>query len=350
MTGAVFSVAAFVLGAVVGSFLNAVIHRLPRGLRLDRPRRSFCPLCSRTIPWHENIPLVSWLWLRGRCAGCGGGISGRYFLVELLTALLFLAAARSFSPTAAVAAVILLSLLVAATFIDLEHLIIPDSITLGGAAAGLACAVLLPGLHPGEAWWERLGGALLGAAVGFGVLYAVVEVGRLVFGRQRHLVEPPEPFRLETDPQGVVRLCVGEEALDLSEVFPRPSDVLVLELRDGLRKLRLRPTGWEDDGRLVPYSERLPDAGEVAVLVVPREAMGFGDVKFMATIGAFLGWGGALFAIAAGSMIGAVFGVAALLSGKLDVSGRIPFGPYLAAGAALWLFYGPQLASWYGLR
>src|SRR5262245_9911904 len=86
-----FSFLAFILGAAVGSFLNVCIYRLPRDLSVNRPRRSFCPACRQEIRWYHNIPLISWLLLRGRCANCGNKIAFRYFAVELLTALLFLA-------------------------------------------------------------------------------------------------------------------------------------------------------------------------------------------------------------------------------------------------------------------
>ena len=85
-----FALVAFLLGAAIGSFLNVGIYRLPRDISIKEPRRSFCPTCKTQIPWRQNIPLVSWLLLRGRCANCGARIAFRYFGVELLTALLFL--------------------------------------------------------------------------------------------------------------------------------------------------------------------------------------------------------------------------------------------------------------------
>ena len=92
----ILHVMVFLLGAGIGSFLNVVIYRLPLGMSLDNPRRSFCPSCKKQIPWYLNIPLLSWLMLRGKCANCKATISVRYFLVELLVSLLFYAAFLAF--------------------------------------------------------------------------------------------------------------------------------------------------------------------------------------------------------------------------------------------------------------
>src|SRR6187455_467110 len=132
-----FATFAFVLGAVVGSFLNVCIYRMPLGLSVNEPKRSFCPSCKKQIPWHQNLPLLSWLSLRGRCANCGARIAFRYFAVELLTALMFLAVWLWFPWQIAIAYWVLVSLLIAATFIDFEHFIIPDEITVGGVAVGV---------------------------------------------------------------------------------------------------------------------------------------------------------------------------------------------------------------------
>ena len=125
---AVFSA---VLGAITGSFLNACIHRMPRGIGLSDPKRSFCPSCSKLIPWYENIPVVSWSMLWGKCSGCGSQISARYVLVEILTAACFVGLWSRYGLPLAPAYWVFLSLLIAATFIDIEHFIIPDEITLG---------------------------------------------------------------------------------------------------------------------------------------------------------------------------------------------------------------------------
>lgn len=168
-------------GLVVGSFLNVVVWRLPRGESLSRPP-SHCPRCARAIRWFENIPVFSWLMLRGRCRGCREPISFRYPLVELFTGLLFVAAWHSWHehlPTAAVVAAALAAL-VAISFIDWEHKIIPDAISKPGLVLGLVAAIwtrfpmrpasLFGGLPP---WLDRLSLALAGAAMGAGILLAI---------------------------------------------------------------------------------------------------------------------------------------------------------------------------------
>ena len=139
----------FVFGSVVGSFLNVCIYRLPRGESVVHPA-SHCPHCGYSIPWHLNIPLVTWLWLRARCAHCGRPISIRYFLVELLTGTVFALCWLRFGPAWAGQAMVyclFIAGLIAATFIDFEHFIIPDEITVGGMVAGFLLAFFVPGTH-----------------------------------------------------------------------------------------------------------------------------------------------------------------------------------------------------------
>ena len=348
MSGPWASAAVFVFGLICGSFLNAVVHRLPRGIGLGHPKRSFCPQCGRSLPWYENIPVASWLWLRGRCAGCGRCIPARYPLVELLTAGLFLWLWSSFPPPVAVAYMILAGILVAGTFIDLEHMILPDSLTLGGAAAGVVLSMLVTGLQPGGDWEAGLRSSLFGAGVGFAVLFAVVELGKLAFGRKRLELQPAEAFVLQAREKGPC-LRLGEDDWDLAEIFYRPTDVLELHTDRG-EVLLLGPDGVRRGGVACDYAAADGWSGVASAVVVPREAMGFGDVKFMLTLGAFLGWPGALFSIAAGSVVGAVAGVVLLATGRLEAAGRIPFGPYLAAGALLWIAVGPAVAGWLWLR
>lgn len=350
-------IAVGLLGLITGSFLNAVIHRLPLGISLLNPRRSFCPSCNKSIPWHENLPVASWVLLRGRCSGCAMPIALRYPLVELLAGALYLLAWGRFGLPLAPVFWIFLSLLVAATFIDFDHLIIPDEITLGGTAAGVLCATLLPGLLGEAVWWQGLLRSLLGAACGYCVLWGVVELGKLAFGRRKLCPDQAMAFEIsgsEEDPE----LLLGEERLPLAEFFYRENDLIEAEassleingellgsglltvshsvLRHGEREWPLRGLG-----------DLMPIRASVTEIVLPREAMGFGDVKFLACIGAFLGWQGVFFSLFAGSVIGAVIGVATMALTRGRSGGRIPFGPYLALGGFLWVLAGPELLAFY---
>jgi len=144
-----WSVVFFFLGSIVGSFLNVCIYRMPLGQSIVSPP-SHCPHCNYSIPWYFNIPLVTWLYLRGKCKNCGAPISVRYFLVELLTGITFLGCWLAFGSQSAALAftyAFFLAGLIVATFIDFEHFIIPDEITIGGMLAGLVCSFLVPQLH-----------------------------------------------------------------------------------------------------------------------------------------------------------------------------------------------------------
>lgn len=354
-----FQVFAFILGAIVGSFLNVVIYRLPAGLSVNEPRRSFCPHCKAQIPWHQNIPLFSWLLLRGKCAKCGAPIAFRYFAVELLTGLLFL---WIWNRTLALDAVtlalplwVLVGLLVSATFIDFDHFIIPDELTIGGAVAGLVFSFAFPGLMGEVSHWKALLWSAAGAAAGYFLLWGVVEAGKLAFGKKRHTFDPPAEFRWTRQGEDA-EFVVGDEKMRWSEVFSRESDQLILEAEgadvDGAAVEGQGPLRFFYNRLVLPGRELMLDtlgtiSGKVRALVVPREAMGFGDVKFIACIGAFLGWKAVLFTVAAASAVGALAGVALILVGRRDASGRIPFGPYLALGALLWIAAGPEWVTWY---
>ncbi len=351
------------LGLITGSFLNAVIHRLPLGISLLQPRRSFCPGCGRTIPWHENLPVASWVLLRGRCSGCAMPIAVRYPLVEILGAGLYLLAWGRFGLPLAPVYWLFLSLLVAATFIDFDHLIIPDEITLGGTAAGLLCSAALPGLMEAGHWWEGLLLSAAGAATGYFLLWGVVELGKVAFGRRT--ITPEEALEVEVTGSGSdLLLRIGGEDVPMTEFFYRESDrveatVEWLEI-DGERHAGGTLTiGWDSlclkgpegapdrQWAIGTLEEAMPVRARATRLILPREAMGFGDVKFLACIGAFLGWKGVLFAVFAGSVIGALIGTITLLSTRGRHGGRIPFGPYLALGASLWLLAGPELLDLY---
>lgn len=352
-----FSAVAFVLGTVVGSFLNVCIYRLPLDLSINTPRRSFCPFCKQPIPWQQNVPLLSWLFLRGRCAHCGSQIAFRYFAVELLTGLLFLAIWRVFSWDIALAYWILVSLLVVATFIDFEHFIIPDEVTLGGVAAGALASLVLPALMNVEQRWVAFGISIASAALGYALLWIVLEAGKLAFGKKKIRLAEPAPFNW-TRAGDDAEFVVGEDRGMWSDYFAREKDLLLLHCDEAeidgraLGKITLR---FHYDRVLLGDEEIALDAtgkisGIVRELQIPREAMGRGDLKFLAAIGAFLGWRAVLFSVFAGSLLGSIVGILTLLIGKRVWSAKLPFGPYLALGALGWMFCGDALVAWYLLQ
>jgi leader peptidase (prepilin peptidase)/N-methyltransferase len=343
-----WSLVFFVFGCIVGSFLNVCIHRLPLGMSIVTPP-SHCPHCKYSIPWWLNIPLVTWLVLRGRCKNCGAPISPRYFVVELLTGIGFLACWLEFGdrlhpypsmPLALVYAVLLAGL-ICAMFIDFEHFIIPDEITFGGVAAGLLASFFLPQLQNAHTHGAGILWGAVGALAGAGIVYAFSRLGKLLFGRQR-LKWP-----------GVSKIVFTETCLHLpgkeisyDEIFYRKTDAIVLQARTA----ELIDRGYEDvtiklsPGALTIGGEKLnPDdvphlEAESREIILPREAMGLGDVKFMAAIGAFIGWPGVVFSLFASAMVGLAVYVPLILLKRREWSSRMPYGPYIAMAAAIWVF------------
>jgi len=165
-----------VLGLCIGSFLNVVIARLPHDESVVRPR-SKCPKCGHQLPWYENIPIFSWLLLRGKCSSCKAPISPRYILVELITGTLFVAATGRFGfDWPLVSALTFFTFLIPLIFIDAEHWLLPFELTLPAIAAGLLLAI-----PQGEA---ALAAALIGAAVAFLAFRVIEFFGWLVTGRE----------------------------------------------------------------------------------------------------------------------------------------------------------------------
>ncbi len=347
-----WSVVFFVFGCIVGSFLNVCIHRLPLEQSVVSPP-SHCPHCKYSIPWYLNIPLVTWLYLGGKCRNCGAPISIRYFLVELLTGIVFLICWLVFGHQSAGLALVyclFLAGLIVATFVDIEHLIIPDEITVGGSVAGVVCSLLVPALQGEQYLQGAVQKSIFGLVFGAGLIYAIVRGGKLVFGRQK-LSFPPDTKIVFTE----TALYLPEGPVPYEEVFYRSSDTIVVqartvELADRCYKdvrVRLRPERLEigtetfnpDD---VPHMETVSEE-----IVLPREAMGLGDVKFMAAIGAFLGWQAVLFALMISSLIGSIFGVSMIAMRKQTWSGRLYFGPFLALAAAIWVFGGRRFVHWW---
>ena len=272
---------AFVIGLVVGSFLNVCIYRLPRGENIVSPG-SHCPSCLNPIKAWDNIPLLSFLLLKGRCRSCGAPISWRYPLVEGLTGIFFLLILYKFGlGFRSLLYLAFLSALVVVAFIDLEHQIIPHVITLPGIPVGLLSSLILR--EP--VFFDSLAGALVGA----GLLYFIAIYGELL---------------------------------------------------------------------------------------LKKEAMGGGDVNLVAMVGAFLGWKKMLLTVFLGCLFGSVIGIGIILKRRKNTehraqsteyraqsteyrtqntehrtrtmeSTRIPFGPFLALGAAVSLFWGNDLIRWY---
>ena len=338
-----WSVTFFLFGTMVGSFLNVCIHRMPIGESIVSPP-SHCPHCRYSIPWFLNIPLATWLYLRGQCANCGAPISMRYFLVELLTGLMFLGCWLTFGHQSAWLALVycvLLAGFIVATFIDFAHFIIPDEITIGGMVVGFICSFAVPALHGQTSPAPSLGASLWGMLAGGGVIYAILRAGKLALGRRK--VELPAGSKVIFTESALV---LPTEAIPYEELFYRESDTVKfeaerVELCDrcyGAVTVRVRPSlliiGEEEiDPETVPHLE-----ATTGLVVLPREAMGLGDVKFMAAIGAFLGWQGVLFSLMASSFLGATVGVTLIALKRRDRSSLIPYGPYIALAATIWVF------------
>ena len=247
-----FYILFFIFGAVVGSFLNVCICRLPKNESIVFPP-SHCPACDYRIPWYDNVPILSYLLLRGKCRSCKVRISIQYPLVELVNALLTLSLFMRFGPTFLFAVYFLFcSAMVVITFIDLEHQIIPDVISLPGIVAGFIFSCFIP-----QIGWLN---SLIGILVGGGSLWLVA-------------------------------------------------------------------TGYE--------------------LLTKKEGMGGGDIKLLAMMGAFFGWKAIPFIIFVSSLVGSVIGITVMLMQKKDAKLAIPFGPFLALGAVLYIFFGRQLIHWY---
>jgi leader peptidase (prepilin peptidase) / N-methyltransferase len=243
----------FLFGLALGSFLNVCIYRIPLKKSIIYPPSS-CPQCNARIRFYDNIPLLSYILLLGKCRSCRHPIAIRYPTVELITGLLSLALFIRYglSPQYFLFLFFMAALIVI-SFIDLDHQIIPDVISLPGILLGLTFA-LLQWTH--ISWIE----SIIGAAAGGGFLY------------------------------------------------------LIAVLFERLTK---------------------------------REGMGFGDVKLLAMIGAWMGWRTLPFIILISSLVGTIIGGGALLVSRRGLRVKIPFGPFLALGALMYFFFGNELAAWY---
>lgn len=242
----------FAFGAIIGSFLNVCIARLPDGRSIVRPP-SHCPKCQSFLAWYDNVPILSYLVLAGRCRTCRVHISVIYPAVEVLTGALAVALFLRLGPTLACAGYFAFAAaLVVITFIDLDRQLIPDVISLPGIVAGLAFSLVSPLVTPLD--------AALGVLAGGGTLLAVAWLYKTFRG---------------------------------------------------------------------------------------QEGMGGGDIKLLAMIGAFLGWQSIFVTLFVGSVIGSIIGVVLMLYQRADTKLAIPFGPFLAGGALVYLFWGDRILAFY---
>jgi leader peptidase (prepilin peptidase)/N-methyltransferase len=358
-------ISSFVLGACVGSFLNVAIYRLPRGLSVNEPKRSFCPGCNKEIPWFRNIPLVTWLLQRGKCAECKGSIPFRYFAVELLTACLFLLMWMTFpqNPGEALFYMVLMALLVVVVFVDAELMLIPLQVTWLGAGLGLVAAVLVQ--HhlylDGEAhgWKDGLWMSVKGLLAGFGGLWAVVILGKLAFGKKNlafeeavdWMLREPDENADENDPAQQLCFIIDGEAHGWGDLFYRDSDQLIIEGSgfrvDGkkvqAKSLVIKGDRVELEGETLMIEELQSLEGKASQVTIPREAMGMGDVYLMGMLGCCLGWQSVIFTVFAACL----FSILLAILGRLGFGQRLPFGPSLAFGATCWIFWGWQAWGWY---
>jgi leader peptidase (prepilin peptidase)/N-methyltransferase len=269
-----------VLGAIIGSFLNVVIHRLPREQSIVFPT-SKCPKCNSDIKAYDNIPVISYLILRGRCRSCGVGISPRYPAVEALTGLLFAAVTWHDGLSFALAFDIAFAAsMIALLFIDAEHMILPNAITYPGIIFALLTRVLVPYLA-GPAHFDDL-------------------------------------------PQ-------------LMTSFPALPVWVVSLIGAGLGALAGGGLLW-----LMGFMwEKLRGI----------EAMGFGDVKMMLMVGAFLGWRLTFLTILIASLTGSLAGIAVMFRrGQRNLQMMLPFGIFLGIGSLLSLLFGPRIIAWYAAQ
>jgi leader peptidase (prepilin peptidase)/N-methyltransferase len=281
-----------------------------------------------------------------------------------VTAFLFLLTALWFREEAwrVIPMWIFVALCMAATYIDIDHMIIPDQITIGGTVAGVVCSFVFPWMIvPLAPRWVNGLHSIGGAALGLGLVWVVVHLGKLAFGRLRYASKEPSRWEIaqpEGEPEPIIQLA--EDRHLWTDVFFRKSDRLRMtcqscalnheELGPGELVLsedtvRFTPAGGATSTRALEDVQHM--AGTMTKAVVPREAMGLGDVKFMGMVGAFLGWKGIFFTLFSASIIGSIVSVAMIAVQRREWAARLPFGPYLAIGAVAWVFFGPRLLEWY---
>jgi leader peptidase (prepilin peptidase)/N-methyltransferase len=348
----VFSI---LIGLALGSFFGCCVYRIPREISLLKPAFSYCPTCQKSIAWYYNIPVFGWLWLRGRCHECGERISARYFLIEAITAVFFTIAFCRFGFPLAIPIWVFGSLLILTTFIDIEFFLIPDLLSKPAIVVGIGFSLLFPELHATSSRLMAAGSSIAGALIGGGALFLMGELGKLAFGRYKVILSAPARFSFEMVSPDDACILIDDKPFRWEDHFFRKKDRIRIHAEEvtinGEAFLGIDLTFYYDRLETVHGVVALTDlrsaVGRTAHAEFPREAMGLGDVKLIAAIGAFTGWPGVLFTIPAASVVGAIYGLGTMLIGRREWSSKIPFGPYLAIGAIFWIFFGKEFLAWY---
>jgi leader peptidase (prepilin peptidase) / N-methyltransferase len=369
-------IAVFIFGCCVGSYLNAVIYRLPRGLSTADPKRSFCPICKAPIPFYRNIPIVTWVIQCGKCAECGAPIAIRYLLVEFLTGLVWLGlwwfyadysvdTVRGLRPDsiwypAAEAGfyIVLATLAIVVFFVDIEHLIIPLSMSVGIAVVSIIGAIFLPWHLGEETWINGLTTSVIGGSFGFIGLYSVVRLGKILFGKRTIEVDKAITWSLKDadedsdDPLNDIALILDNEKNYWHELFFRKTDKLVMS---SVSDFEINGEAHEVseiifvrekviyDGEEIDLANIRSMSGKVKKIVIPREAMGMGDVHLLGGIGLALGYAALLPAILAACF----FGILLHFVSGVGLKTPLPFGPSLILGALVWMAFGPEVVDIY---
>jgi len=311
--------AALALGLIFGSFANVCIHRMPERRSVAWPG-SACPQCGAPIAWFDNIPVLSWLVLRGRCRACHAPIPWSYPVVEATSALMLVQLCLRHGLTLRWVALsyLALSLLVLVP-IDWKHGILPDLVTIPGTVVGLVLSFFTS--EPGRV------DAMLGAAVG-GLVPLMIRAAYMAWARIR-------TFRV-----GGVRMPGWPGAAATTSGPTLTGAVEPVAGPEPTPATRQESPGGEGEGDEGAGDEPGDDDER-------REGLGLGDVKMLMMVGAFLGVSNVLLTMLLGSVIGSLYVVPLVLVGRRSMKSAVPFGPFLGIAAILSMFWGRQIIDWY---
>ena len=367
-----FNAFSFILGCCIGSFMNVVVWRLPRGESLMYPP-SHCPKCGHAIkPW-ENIPIISWLCLKARCSSCHLPISIKYPLGEGATGLLFAFLwTRIFQralPLECIPTFFFLGgSLLAAALIDAEHRFIPDQVTVSGLMFALAMSLLLPSgrlallpqpnPHAGSLiftgvkamllnWrfdlaphpvMAALIDSLLGAAMGYALLALFAWSTRHLFGKVSKYLKKPVPATLTKE-----GIRMRDTFRSWEEMLDAESDTLIihgtLPGTKAIAKLMANAKGFSIDGKAIAWKDTPKQEVRIERIATTRDVIGYGDVKLLAMIGAFLGADAPIYILLTGSLLAILYAIASMPLRRRFIP-SLPFGPFLAVAALLWMLFG----------